>query len=272
MREIAKISSRDNAKLVSARKVRDGKTDDLIFIEGVRLAEEALRSELTMSDCFVTPAFADTERGRELIDRIHVANLPISEVPESLFRSIADTKNSQGIVVIADRPVGGVVAIEKNTQSLKSATVVFLSKVNDPSNLGAVFRTAEAAGVAGVIASKGSADVFSPKALRAAMGASLRIPVWENADLSEVISWSSIHGLKTTAADIGAEAVYTDLDWNQPRLIIFGSEAHGLTPAVLEAVQETMLIPMQNGVESLNLAVSAGIILFEAVRQRSKQL
>ena len=155
MREITKISSRDNAKLVSARKVRDGKIDDLIFIEGLRLAEEALRSALTVRDCFVTPAFADTERGRDLIGRIHAANLPISEVAESLFPSIADTKNSQGVVVITDRPIGGLAAIEKNIQAAKSAIVVFLSEVNDPSNLGAVFRTAEASGVAGIVVSTG---------------------------------------------------------------------------------------------------------------------
>ncbi len=269
MREITKISSRDNAKLVSARKVREGKIEDLIFIEGVRLAEEALRSTLTVRDCFVTPAFVETERGRALIDMLHAENLPIYEVAESLFRSIADTKNSQGVVVIAVRPLGGLAGIEKNIGSEKSAIVVFLSEVNDPSNLGAVFRTAEAAGVAGIVVSKNSADVFSPKGLRAAMGSSLRIPVWENADLSEVISWSRTNGLTTTAADIAAEAAYTDIDWKQPRLIVFGSEARGLSPAVLEALDETMKIPMQNGVESLNLAVSVGIILFEAVRKKS---
>lgn len=269
MREITKISSRDNAKLVSARKARDGKIEDLIFIEGLRLAEEALRSALTVRDCFVTLALVETERGRALIDMLHAENLPISELAESLFRSIADTKNSQGVVVIAVRPLGGLAAIEKNIRSSKSAMVLFLYEVNDPSNLGAVFRTAEAAGVAGIIVSNGSADVFSPKALRAAMGASLRIPVWENADFSEVIEWSRTNGLRTTAADIDAEAAYTDIDWKQPRLIVFGSEAHGLSREVLEAVDETMKIPMQNGVESLNLAVSTGIILFEAVRQKS---
>ena len=146
---------------------------------------------------------------------------------------------------------------------------MFLNEVNDPSNLGAVFRTADAAGVAGIVVSKGSADVFSPKALRAAMGASLRIPLWENADFVDVILWSRTNGLRTTAADIGGEIEYTQIDWKLPRMVVFGSEAHGLSREALEIIDETMMISMQNGVESLNLAVSAGIILFEAVRQKS---
>ena len=269
MNDITKISSRDNAKLVMARKVRDGKISDLIFIEGLRLAEETLRSDLSVSDCFVTSAFGDSERGGELIGKLKASRARISEVADNLFRSIADTNNSQGIILIAERPAMGRTLIEQNLRSTSSGIVVLLNETNDPSNLGAVFRTAEAAGVAGVIVSNGSADVFSPKALRSAMGSSLRIPAWENAEMADVISWARAHGLRTTAADIDAETPYTDIEWKQPRLVIFGSEAHGLSRESLEMIDETMLIPMQNGVESLNLAVSAGIILFEAVRQRS---
>ncbi len=269
MNEITKISSRDNAKLVTARKVRDGKIDGLIFIEGLRLAEETLRSRLSVIDCFVTPLFGDTARGRELIETLHARNVRISEVADSLFRSVADTANSQGVVLIAERPKAGLAAIEENIKTKGRALVVFLHELNDPSNLGAVFRTAEAAGVAGIIISKGSADVFSPKALRSAMGSNLRLPVWENADLVDVVSWSREHKLLTTAADIGAKIAYTEIDWNLPRLVMFGSEAHGLSREALEMVEEKIVIPMQNGAESLNLAVSAGIILFEAVRQRS---
>ncbi len=269
MNEMPKILSRDNAKLVMARKVRDGKIDDMIFLEGLRLAEEAIRSTLDFSECFITAAFAKTERGREMITALGTRGERISEVADSLFQSIADTKNSQGIILLAERPRKGLKSIEKNINDASSALVVFLEEVNDPSNLGAVFRTAEAAGVAGVVVSKGSADVFAPKALRAAMGASLRIPVWENADLADGILWSRDLGLRTTATDISARIEYTELDWTVPRLVVFGSEAHGLRREALDMVDDIVLIPMQNGVESLNLAVSAGIILFEAVRQKS---
>jgi TrmH family RNA methyltransferase len=146
--------------------------------------------------------------------------------------------------------------------------VIFLFEINNPSNLGAIFRTAEAAGAAGVIISAKSAAAFSPKAMRAALGANLRLPIWENARFEQVLIWASETKAITTAADINAVKKYTEIDWNQPRLLIFGSEAHGLSENARTSIEELIYIPMQNDVESLNLAVSCGIILFEAHRQR----
>jgi RNA methyltransferase, TrmH family len=271
MNEIAKISSRDNAKLVTARKVRDGRIKGSIFIEGLRLAEEAVRSALNIENGFAKSDFGDTQRGRELLDSLHRSNVAIAEVPDRLFDSIADTKNSQGIILIAERPGNGRSRIEEDLRSRDPALVVFLSEINDPANLGAVFRTAEAAGVTGIIVSSRSADVFSSKAVRSAMGASFRLPVWENADFADAIEWARQHGLRTGAADTASAIDHTQFDWTGRILVVFGSEANGLSTEQLEMVDETMCIPMQNGVESLNLAVASGIILFEAIRQRTSQ-
>ena len=112
-----------------------------------------------------------------------------------------------------------------------------------------------------------SADVFSPKALRGAMGASLRLPIWTNAGFFEVLEWSKQKNLISICADINAEKSYTEIVWKQPRLLIFGSEAHGLSAQEREKVDESLIIPMENNVESLNLAVACGVILFEAKRQ-----
>lgn len=127
-------------------------------------------------------------------------------------------------------------------------------------------RTAEAVDVSGVILTKNSADVFSPKAIRGAMGASLRLPLWTNADFTEALQWSRAKNLKSICADVNAEKIYTEVDWNVSRLLVFGSEAHGLSAAERAAVEESLLIPMANGVESLNIAVACGIILYEARR------
>ena len=194
--------------------------------------------------------------------------MAIVELPDKIFRSIADTEQPQGIVLIAKRPKTSIENIESRITSALLPIVIFLKEINNPSNLGAILRTAEAAGVAGVIVSKNSADVFSPKALRGAMGASFRLPVWDNAGFDEVLRWAK-RKLVTTAADVSVSAGYTQIDWKTPRLLIFGSEAHGLNPSELEQINEMITIPMENAVESLNLAVSAGIILFEAKRQNS---
>lgn len=262
-----KISSRDNPKIKFARAVRDGKEREFIFLEGLRLAEEILRADLQVKETFYTQSFAESERGQEFLK----ANQIIStEVAAKVFDSIADTKNSQGIIVIADKPFDGEKQIETNVEKIESPLVLLLHQISNPSNLGAILRTAEAANVSGIITTKNSADVFSTKALRGAMGASLRIAVWTNADFYETLEWASVRNLKSVCADVRSQKSYTQIDWRIGRLLIVGSEARGLSDAARQNVDESLIIPMENGVESLNLAVACGVILFEAKRQRSE--
>lgn len=259
MENTDKITSRDNGRLVNARKIRDGKNRSCVFIEGRRLALEALRSEIEIAECLISDEFDD----HELVNAIRERTDNVSIVAGRLFKTIADTSEPQGIVIIAKRPD----AKQFNIKAAKLPLVIFLNEINNPSNLGAILRTAEAAGIAGVIVSANSADVFSPRSIRAAMGSSFRVRIWENAEFDEVMAWARERELRTTAADNSAAENYTEIDWKQPRLLIFGSEAHGLSREKLASVDEKLLIPMENGVESLNLGVSAGIILFEAKRQ-----
>ena len=264
MKEIEKITSRDNRRLVHARKVRDGKVPEQIFIEGRRLIDEALSSDVDIVECLV----ADCFRNREMLDAIAKRTSAIVEIPDKIFGSIADTNQPQGIILIAKRPKFSSGSIESRLGSAALPIVIFLKEIRNPSNLGAVLRAAEAAGVVGVIVSTNSADVYSPKALRAAMGSSFRLPIWEEADFDEILRWAQTAKLTTTAAAAAAaDNNYTDIDWKTPRLLVFGSEAHGLSRPELERIDEEVTIPMEDGVESLNLAVSAGIILFEAKRQ-----
>jgi len=260
-----KITSRDNQKLKFARKVRDGREPEYIFLEGVRLAKEALRSELELKEVLVSEDFDDRSDQLEAFASLIGPTL----VSDRIFDSVADTKNSQGIVIIAKRPITSIERVDAALAKAGSGIplVIFLSRINNPSNLGAILRTAEASSARGVIVSEGSADVFSPKALRAAMGSSLRLPVLENVGFDEAIKWAQTRGLTTTAADIGGTEAYTEIDWKIPRLLVFGSEAHGLSESERELIDQVVKIPMKDEVESLNLAVSAGVILFEARRQ-----
>ncbi len=264
-----KITSRDNQKLKFARKVRDGSVGDLIFVEGARLAEEVFRSNLKISDVLYTESFADSERGQAFLRQTQ--NFNRAEVRQNIFDSVADTKNSQGIILICEKPKIGKQFIERNFLSAKKIPLVIaLHRINNPANLGAILRTAEAAGIAGVITTKSSADAFSPKALRGAMGASLRLALWTEADFYEVAEWAKEKDLISVCADVNAKKSYLEVDWKTPRLLVFGSEAHGLSANERERIDEDLLIPMDNNVESLNLAVSCGVILFEAKRQISQ--
>jgi RNA methyltransferase, TrmH family len=253
------ITSRDNRRLVDARKVRDGKVRELVFLEGRRLVEEALRSEIDLVDGLAAAGFDDGE----LLDRV-AARCEVSGVADRLFGSVADTDTPQGIVVIARRPAETLDSID--AASAEVPVVVFLKEANNPSNLGAIFRTAEAAGVAGVIVSGNSADAFSPKAMRAAMGANLRLPIVEGVTFGSALDWARSNGMVTTATAASGAVSYSDIDWRKPRLLVLGSEAHGLSERELAAVDDTVTIPMSDGVESLNLGVAAGILMFEARR------
>ena len=183
MKEIEKITSRDNRRLMNARRVRDGKEPDQIFVEGRRLVGEALRSSLEIRECFVNESFRD----RELLDAIAKRTIAMAQLPEKIFDSIVDTKQPQGIALVAKRPLHSRLTIESRLKTAALPIVIYLKEVNNPSNLGAVLRTAEAADVAGIIISKNSADVFSPKAIRSSMGSSFRLPVLENIDFEEIL-------------------------------------------------------------------------------------
>lgn len=263
-----KIESRDNQKIKQARRVRDGKIEDLIFAEGLRLAEEVLRSRLSVAEIFVSASFAENRRGKDFLEDISARCSQIFRVSDTVFDSLTDTKNSQGVVVIARKPETGKESIEANLfKENQTPLVLLLHRIGNPSNLGAILRTAEAADASGVITTRDSADAFSPKSLRGAMGAAFRLPLWANANFSDAAAWARRRGLISIAADVKAEKSYLEIDWNEPRLLIFGSEAHGLNEIETAEIDEILKIPMANDVESLNLAVSAGIILFEARRR-----
>lgn len=262
MASIRKVTSRSNPLLTRVRKIRDGRSTDAIFLEGTRLIEEALRSPAAPTECIVAAGFSSSRRASKLVVELLERGVSITEVPSPVFGSVADTATPQGIIVIAERP-------QRRELPAVGTLFVFLHRISDPANLGAVLRTAEAAGVDGIILSTGSADPFSPKALRAGMGSNLRLGIVENIDLRECVEWARGRSMNVAASDIAGDNAHTHIDWRLPSLIVFGSEAHGLGPEEMALADETFRIPMLNGVESLNLAVAAGIVLFEAVRQRS---
>ena len=256
------ITSRDNSRLVAARKIIAGKDRARILVEGRRLVNEALRSEIEFDECFVTSGFDDDQLLVNVANRCRF----VGEMSARLFHTVADTGTSQGIILIAQRPETSLERLERCLRPATLPIVVMLNGINNPANLGAIFRTAEAADAAGIIVSKNSADAFSPKALRAAMGASFRMPIRVDAGFGDAVAWARSHELLVTAADVSATQDYSQVDWKRPRLLIFGSEAHGLSSDELASVDETICIKMANQVDSLNLAVSAGIILFESKR------
>jgi TrmH family RNA methyltransferase len=259
------ITSRDNPQLKHARAVRKGKVSAQMFIEGARLSEEAARSGVNITSVFYTSDFALDPRGKVLLAQLKDRNTETLLIPEKLLESLSDTNSPQGIVMLAEKPRSDESVMARRPGSL--SLVVILHEMNNPANLGAILRTAEAAGAGGIIVTKNSADPFSPKALRGAMGASLRLPLWCGLSFSEAIVWAKENGMRIACADTNGQVSYLDIDWHAPHALVIGSEAHGLRDAEIALCDESFQIPMAEPVESLNAAVAAGIVLFEARRR-----
>jgi len=253
---IEKITSRENEKVKYARRVRDGKETASIFIEGSRLCTEALSSRVEIETVFVTHRFTESESFSRIGDKLD----QVFTVPESLLESIADTRSPQGIVILAMRPAFKFAESEIGTS-------IFLYQINNPANLGAVVRTAEAAGFDRILISLGSADPYSSKALRASMGSAFRAQIFEGCVLETAIARAKGNRTEVVAVDAKGKSIYSADLAGKPRMFVFGSEAHGLPDEILNQADSVVSIPMNSPVESLNLAVSCGIVLFEARRQ-----
>lgn len=264
------VESKDNPRYKSALNIRKGKASGLIFVEGARLCDEALKSRVRVKQALFSRSFLDSEGAQELFSDAEKAAGSALFLKDRLFRTLSDTKNPQGIALVCERPSATLESIGARISRSETSlpTILFLCEINNPGNLGAVLRTAEAAGAAGVITSEGSVDAFSPAVLRGSMGASFRLPVVEKMSEAAVYEWAKRLGLRIAVTDSNAPALYTKSDLSSPALVVFGSEAHGLSDSARAASDLALKIPLDNDVESLNLAVSAGVILFEARRQK----
>lgn len=260
------ITSRDNSLLRQVRAVRDGKIEDLIFIEGLRLCEEAYRSKLEIEAVVVSEELLRKERAAEAINQLSTVAKRVASVSEKLLESVSYTKTPQGIIVLARRPESSEAHLAARLDA--NPLLVVLHQINNPVNVGAILRTSEAAGASGVITTRDTSDPFSPKSLRGAMGSAFRLPIWSGPDYAETIEWLRKRGIVTICADVEATTSYTAIDWHAPSALILGPESTGFTPEELDMADNRVTIPMKGNAESLNVSVAAGILLFEAARQR----
>jgi TrmH family RNA methyltransferase len=263
------ITSRDSSLLRRARAVRDGQITELIFVEGLRLCEELLASGLNIEAVIYSEEIARKERAAKVLGELSGICDRLASVSEKLLATTSYTKTPQGIIALATRPLPGQAKLQISDDA--PALLVVMHGINNPVNVGAIVRSAEAAGVTGVITTEHTADPFSPKALRGAMGSAFRLPFWMGASYLDILAWCREGGIETVCADVEAATLYTDVDWRRSRALIVGAEATGLTTHEVSAARQSVKIPMQGNVESLNVAVAAAIVLYEAARQRKQR-
>jgi TrmH family RNA methyltransferase len=259
------ITSRKNPHARLARDVRDGREKGLVFVEGVRLCEEAVGAGVEFESALFTPSFVEDERAARLVASLRDVCPRVLPVDAGVLESVSDTKTPQGIVAVVKRPRTGADVIER---AGGAALVVVMHAVNNPSNAGAMLRVAEAAGASAVITTRGSTDLLSSKSLRGSMGSAFRLPLWTGATFDEALGWCRARGIESVSTDAEADSTHTEIDWTIPRAVIVGPEAGGLTEEEARAADERVRVPMRAPVESLNVAVALGVILYEAARQR----
>jgi TrmH family RNA methyltransferase len=245
----------ERVKLIHSLQTRPRtrRKEGKIVLEGARLVRDACQQGLVSEFVLYEPTSVDSSLLMYLQD-IGISPQPVNN---EVMRHLSDTQQPQGVI--------GVFPMPSSQLPPELHRLLILDAVRDPGNMGTILRTAGAAGVDAVILSPDCADPYNPKALRGGMGAHFRVPVSE-------MSWEGIadytRGLHLYLADSEGELRYDAVDWSQAWALIIGSEAHGAGDEASRLTRTRIYIPMAAKTESLNAAVAAGVILFEAVKHR----
>jgi TrmH family RNA methyltransferase len=256
------ITSAQNPKirnlLLLQEKSKARREQGLFVVEGRRELEHCLEAGFTVRTVFVCPALAGEET-------LSSAREPLTiEIPESLYRKVAYRDSTEGIIAEVE-------ARERSLEDLKlreNPLIMVLESVEKPGNLGAVLRSADAAGADAVIVCDPLTDLYNPNLIRASLGGVFTVPT-VCASSAETIAWLRARGIRILTAQLQDSSWYYDTDMTGGTALIMGTESTGLTNIWREAADAHIKIPMLGRLDSLNVSVSAAILLFEAVRQRN---
>jgi TrmH family RNA methyltransferase len=280
------ITSRDNKWLKQFRAALRGpgpKGDDPIAVEGPKLIRDALRSGLEAEALLVSEsaereadeilrAASDTEAG--------ISRSRILRTTDKLFQSVAATEAPQGVAALFRQRAWGLEDVLRGTGEIRGTAplAIVLAELQDPGNVGTILRSAEAFGATGAVTTRGTADPWSPKALRASAGAALRLPVLRGMAIPVLLAQLRLARVKiyatgAAAADAVSQSHLMErADLREPVAIFIGNEGAGLPAEVKRAADAMLTIPIRADVESLNAAVAASIVLYEVARQRQTEL
>ena len=257
------VTSRANPVVKRLRALVGGSAaDGLMVLEGFKLAGEALAAGIDVVDCAVEPAALEGPQA-ELVARLEEKGAAVRVVSPEILNGLSEAETTQGLLAIARRPVFDEKRLHRGTPLILVAV-----GIQNPGNVGALLRAAEAAGASGAYLTGGCADPLSWKALRGAMGSAFRLPHLVVADAADALGRLAARGIATVAAVAEARTPYDAVDFKAPCAILVGNEGAGLPAAILARADVKARIPMAAPVESLNVAVAAGVLLFEAARQR----
>lgn len=231
----------------------------LFIIEGIHLIMEALKEEAP-----VTTIVYDAERGfPHELRAYELGNTERIQASPAVMTKCTGTDSPPPVFAIVNKPKADKTALYR-----EDSFVVVLDGVRDPGNVGTIIRSADAFGAHAVVLGKGCADVYNPKTVRSTMGSLFHLPIFDGAELTELLQEAKQHGMKLVGTSLQAQHTCSGYDWKQPTWLLMGSEGDGLSHEVSALVDESVIIPMAGQAESLNVAMAATVLLYEGQRQR----
>ena len=260
------ISSNQNPlikDIKSLNRKRNRWKNRLFIVEGIKIIEEAIINGIGIKNILFSDSFFESEEGTIFYNSIKNRE-NIIKIKDSLFNSISDTENPQGIMGICEFNIRDI----SDIGGFNNPSILFLDGVQDPGNMGTIIRTADAFNIDGIILGEGSVDPYNLKVVRATMGSIFRVPLYICNNSIESIMDLKDKGFKILATSLDGSAIY-DSDFKGKILCVIGNEANGVNPKILEISDKHIKIPMPGNAESLNAGVAASIIMYEAMRSRN---
>ena len=255
------ITSTSNAQMkeIAAllKKSKERKEKKAFVIEGRKMFEEICTDKSRLVKAYFSESYAKEAYPKGLPE------FPCEVVADKVFEAVAETVTPQGVLAIVKMPE---YSLEKMVAD--AGTLVLLEDLRDPGNLGTIIRTAEAAGVSGIVLSKESVDVYNPKVIRSTMGAVYRVPFLYVEDFKETLCQLKDRKVRLFAAHLKGTKTFDKADYSGKVGIMIGNEANGLSDEAAELAEEKVRIPMAGSVESLNAAVAAALLMYEAFRKQ----
>ncbi|MBQ8857514.1 MAG: RNA methyltransferase [Lachnospiraceae bacterium] len=243
------------AQLIKKSKAR---TEQGVYVvEGVKMFQEAPGEE-------IVKAYISEELYEKGTLKNSLEGISYEVLKNEVFNHVADTKTPQGVLCILKQKK---YTLEQLTDS-ECPLLLVLENLQDPGNLGTMMRTAEGAGVSGVLLSRGCVDIYNPKTIRSTMGSIYRVPFLYTDDLLNDMDRLHEKGIVTYAAHLKGKGYYDEVSYKEPTAFLIGNEGNGLSDEVSEKAKQYIKIPMEGQLESLNAAVAAAILMYEASRQR----
>jgi TrmH family RNA methyltransferase len=260
-----RVTSTKNPLVRRFRAAAQGEDPRVVVADGLRLAQEALAAGLKPLEFAWSAKLQQRPDGEELLARLQHTGATGQPCSDHVLERVSHLNTHQGIVVVAQRPrirLEDLVAEE-------APLLVVAAKVQDPGNLGALVRTAEAAGATGLLALTGSANPYRDKAVRGSMGSVFRLPTVAGVSIEAAVALLGQSNVRVVVAERNTGKMFWDTDLTGPVALIMGNEGGGVPSAFADIAAARVTVPIQGAVDSLNVAVAAGVLLFEARRQRS---